>query len=71
MSAPFWKELIHQDKLEAQYDVLLGRGTFADKEIAIHLARFAEARIFNAADDRITETERKMAKLMKMMEAAL
>lgn len=58
MAEPFWKQLIKQDKLEAQYEVLLKRGTFTDKEIAIHLARFAEAHIFNAADRRIDELER-------------
>lgn len=64
MSQPFWKDLTKQDDLEAQYEMLCVSGSYTDKDIAIHLARFAEARIFVAADKRITELETRIAKLL-------
>lgn len=66
MSEPFWRDLVRQDKLEAQYEVLVNRGTFTDKEIALHLARFAEAHIFNAAQRRVEELERINKGLLKL-----
>lgn len=65
MSDSFWRELINQDRLEEQYEVLLKRGDLSDKKIAMHLARFAEAHIFNAADKRIAELEAKLRKKAK------
>lgn len=56
----FWRELIKQSQIEDQYDVLVKRGDMSDREIAIALARFAEAHIFAAANRRITELEAKV-----------
>lgn len=63
MNKPFWKELTTQDDLEAQYDALCKRGVYTDKQIAMHLARFAEARIFASADAHIDRLEAELAKL--------
>lgn len=59
MKQPLWCDLSKQDVLEAQYEVLRERGVFSDREIALHLARFAEAHIFNAADRRMAQLEAK------------
>jgi hypothetical protein len=58
MTEPFWRELVKQDRLEEMYDVFRKRPEATDKEVAIRLARFAEAHIFNAADKRIVELEK-------------
>lgn len=57
MSDPFWRELVKQDRLEEMYEIFRKRPEATDKEVAIRLARFAEAHIFNAADKRIVELE--------------
>lgn len=70
MTAPFWRDLIKQDALEAQYEVLRKEqvvNVYSDKEVALHLARFAEAKIFVAAERRITELEAHIAKLLQLL----
>lgn len=66
-NAPFWKQLIPNDELEAQLKLLL----MADGDMvadALRLARFAEARMYERArleiearDKRIAELEKKIA----------
>lgn len=73
-SSPLRKELTNPDKLGLQYDMLrhdmLLRhqidGTYSDKELAIFLARCAEAHIYNAANKRIEELEKKLRKAKKV-----
>lgn len=62
MSDPFWKELVKQERLEEMYEVFHQRPDATEKNTAIRLARFAEARMFNAADRRIVELEDELKK---------
>lgn len=50
-------EHVKQDRLEEMYEILRKRPEATDKEVAIRLARFAEARVINAAEIRIVELE--------------
>lgn len=52
-----------EDDLQAQYHVLKNRGIFNDYEIAIHLARFAEARARVDARRIIERLEDELCKL--------
>ena len=54
MTAELWSDLTHQDDLEAQYQALKNHG-YDDHDIAVHLARFAEARIITKFDYRMQE----------------
>lgn len=50
-------EHVKQDRLEEMYEVFRKRPEATGKEVAIRLARFAEARVINAAEIRIVELE--------------
>lgn len=54
---PFYRELVPQSQLEEMYETFRSRDDATEKNTAIRLARFAEARILNAADDRIVKLE--------------
>lgn len=53
-------ELTSQEVLEEQYAALL-RGVDNEYDVAIHLARFAEARIFVVAERLLTEAREQEA----------
>lgn len=57
MRDQFWRELTKESALEEMYDLFAKDEQAGAKRIAIRLARFAEAHIFNAADRRIAELE--------------
>lgn len=50
-------EHVKQGRLEEMYEIFRKRPEATDKEVAIRLARFAEARVINAAEIRIVELE--------------
>lgn len=61
--APFWKQLTSQDDLDAQHNFLLARSDLTEKQLAMRLARFAEARIYIAAERHIEAIEAALAAL--------
>lgn len=66
MSEPAWDEHVKPERLEEMYETFRARRApgpeATDKEVAIRLARFAEARIINAARTRIIELEAQVKK---------
>lgn len=57
MSDLFWREHVKQDRLEEMYEIFRKRDDATEKNTAIRLARFAEARMLNTADRHIIESE--------------
>jgi hypothetical protein len=54
---------VDESDIQAQYSALDGRDYFTSKEIAIHLARFAEARTRVYARKIIERLEKELAKM--------
>ena len=55
----FHRELIEQDALTKQYKLLVRKG-YGAEESALHLARFAEAKIYVAAEQVIEKLEKEI-----------
>lgn len=62
---PFYRELVKQTDLAAQFRVLENRKGLTPWEMALHLARFAEAHVCNAAQAEIDKLEKEIARLKK------
>lgn len=70
MTEPFWKQLVHQAVLDAQYSALVETDNFDRHKTAIHLARFAEARMYERARVEIDARDKQIADLQETLRHA-
>lgn len=69
MSDNAWKYLVHQTKLDEQYENLDQQDNMTSREKAMALARFAEANVYGPLIREMEKLEKKMAYLKEELDA--